>query len=64
VINHVAGAGLVMLTLATSGASYVVYVLPAVVVFGLELANADRKDANAEDSRRWGCARRPGRWAG
>src|SRR6266581_7407506 len=30
--------GLAMLTLATSGSSYVVYVLPAVVVFGLGLA--------------------------
>jgi len=34
----VVGAGLAMLTLATSGSSYVVYVLPAVVVFGLGLA--------------------------
>jgi EmrB/QacA subfamily drug resistance transporter len=34
----VVGAGLAMLTLATSGTSYVVYVLPAVVVFGLGLA--------------------------
>jgi hypothetical protein len=34
----VAGAGLAMLTLATSGSSYVVYVLPAVIVFGLGLA--------------------------
>jgi EmrB/QacA subfamily drug resistance transporter len=34
----VAGVGLAMFTLATSGASYVVYVLPAVVVFGLGLA--------------------------
>ena len=34
----VTGAGLAMLTLATSGSSYVVYVLPAVVVFGLGLA--------------------------
>ena len=32
------GVGLAMLTLATSGSSYVVYVLPAVVVFGLGLA--------------------------
>jgi EmrB/QacA subfamily drug resistance transporter len=32
------GAGLAMLTLATQGSSYVVYVLPAVVVFGLGLA--------------------------
>src|SRR5215471_245042 len=34
----VTGAGLAMLTLATHGSSYVVYVLPAVVVFGLGLA--------------------------
>ena len=34
----VVGAGLAMLTLATSGSSYVVYVLPAIVVFGLGLA--------------------------
>jgi len=34
----VAGAGLAMFTLATSGSSYVVYVLRAVVVFGLGLA--------------------------
>ncbi|HEY6276255.1 MAG TPA: MFS transporter, partial [Streptosporangiaceae bacterium] len=34
----VVGAGLAMLTLTTSGSSYVVYVLPAVVVFGLGLA--------------------------
>jgi EmrB/QacA subfamily drug resistance transporter len=34
----VAGVGLAMFTLATSGSSYVVYVLPAVVVFGLGLA--------------------------
>jgi EmrB/QacA subfamily drug resistance transporter len=34
----VVGAGLAMLTLATSGSSYVVYVLPAVLVFGLGLA--------------------------
>lgn len=34
----VVGAGLAMLTLATSGSSYVLYVLPAVVVFGLGLA--------------------------
>ncbi len=34
----VAGVGLAMLTLATSGSSYVVYVLPAPVVFGLGLA--------------------------
>jgi EmrB/QacA subfamily drug resistance transporter len=34
----VVGAGLAMLTLATYGSSYVVYVLPAVVVFGLGLA--------------------------
>ncbi len=32
------GAGLAMLTLAPSGSSYVLYVLPAVVVFGLGLA--------------------------
>jgi Major Facilitator Superfamily len=32
------GAGLAMLTLVTSGSSYVRYVLPAVVVFGLGLA--------------------------
>jgi EmrB/QacA subfamily drug resistance transporter len=34
----VVGVGLAMLTLATSGSSYVVYVLPAIVVFGLGLA--------------------------
>ena len=34
----VVGAGLAMLTLATYGSSYVVYVLPAVVVFGFGLA--------------------------
>jgi EmrB/QacA subfamily drug resistance transporter len=34
----VVGAGLAMLTLATYGSSYVVYVLPAVLVFGLGLA--------------------------
>jgi EmrB/QacA subfamily drug resistance transporter len=34
----VVGAGLGLLTLATYGSSYVVYVLPAVVVFGLGLA--------------------------
>lgn len=34
----VAGVGLAMFTMATSGSSYVVYVLPAVVVFGLGLA--------------------------
>src|SRR5215813_11116674 len=34
----VVGAGLAMLTMVTSGSSYVVYVLPAVVVFGLGLA--------------------------
>ena len=34
----VVGAGLAMLTLATRGSSYVLYVLPAVVVFGLGLA--------------------------
>jgi EmrB/QacA subfamily drug resistance transporter len=34
----VAGAGLAMLTLATHGSSYLLYVLPAVVVFGLGLA--------------------------
>lgn len=34
----VVGAGLAMLTLATHGSSYVAYVLPAVVVFGLGLA--------------------------
>jgi EmrB/QacA subfamily drug resistance transporter len=34
----VAGAGLAMLTMATSGSSYVVYVLPAILVFGLGLA--------------------------
>ena len=34
----VVGAGLALLTLATHGSSYVVYVLPAVVVFGLGLA--------------------------
>ena len=32
------GVGLAMLTMATSGSSYVVYVLPAIVVFGLGLA--------------------------
>jgi MFS family permease len=34
----VIGAGLALLTLAPSGPSYVLYVLPAVVVFGLGLA--------------------------
>ena len=34
----VAGAGLAMLVLATHGSSYVVYVLPPVVVFGVGLA--------------------------
>ena len=34
----VVGAGLALLTLSTYGSSYVVYVLPAVVVFGLGLA--------------------------
>jgi hypothetical protein len=34
----VVGAGLAMLTLAPSGSSYVLYVLPAVVVFGPGLA--------------------------
>ena len=34
----VVGAGLALLTLVTSGSSYVLYVLPAVVVFGLGLA--------------------------
>jgi EmrB/QacA subfamily drug resistance transporter len=34
----VTGAGLALLTLATSGSSYVLYVLPAAVVFGLGLA--------------------------
>jgi hypothetical protein len=34
----VVGAGLTMLTLVTHGPSYVLYVLPAVVVFGLGLA--------------------------
>jgi EmrB/QacA subfamily drug resistance transporter len=34
----VIGAGLALLTLAPSGSSYVLYVLPAVVVFGLGLA--------------------------
>jgi MFS family permease len=34
----VVGAGLAMLTLATSGPNYVLYVLPAVIVFGLGLA--------------------------
>jgi EmrB/QacA subfamily drug resistance transporter len=34
----VVGAGLALLTFTTSGSSYVVYVLPAVVVFGLGLA--------------------------
>src|SRR5207248_2209972 len=37
-MTAVGGVGLAMLTLATSGSSYVVYVLPAVVVFGLGLA--------------------------
>jgi len=34
----VVGAGLAMLTLVTHGSSYVLYVLPAVIVFGLGLA--------------------------
>src|SRR5262252_1003105 len=34
----VVGVGLAMLTMATSGSNYVIYVLPAVVVFGLGLA--------------------------
>jgi hypothetical protein len=34
----IVGVGLAMLTLVTHGPSYVVYVLPAVVVFGLGLA--------------------------
>jgi MFS family permease len=34
----VVGAGLALLTLVPSGSSYVLYVLPAVVVFGLGLA--------------------------
>src|SRR6516162_6150201 len=34
----VVGVGLALLTLATSGPSYVLYVLPAVIVFGLGLA--------------------------
>jgi EmrB/QacA subfamily drug resistance transporter len=34
----VVGVGLAMLTLATHGSSYVLYVLPAVVIFGLGLA--------------------------
>jgi EmrB/QacA subfamily drug resistance transporter len=34
----VAGTGVAMLALVTSGSSYVVYVLPAIVVFGLGLA--------------------------
>jgi EmrB/QacA subfamily drug resistance transporter len=34
----IVGAGLAMLTFSTSGSSYVAYVLPAVVVFGLGLA--------------------------
>ncbi len=34
----IVGAGLAMLTVSTSGSSYVAYVLPAVVVFGLGLA--------------------------
>jgi MFS family permease len=34
----VVGAGLAMLTVATSGPSYVLYVLPAVIVFGIGLA--------------------------
>jgi EmrB/QacA subfamily drug resistance transporter len=34
----IVGAGLAMLTLSTYGSSYVVYVLPAVLVFGLGLA--------------------------
>ena len=34
----VVGVGLAMLTLATAGSNYWVYVLPAVLVFGLGLA--------------------------
>ena len=34
----IAGAGLALLTLVPSGPSYVLYVLPAVIVFGLGLA--------------------------
>jgi MFS family permease len=34
----VVGAGLALLTFATDGSNYVIYVLPAVVVFGLGLA--------------------------
>jgi len=34
----VVGAGLAMLTFSTSGTSYAIYVLPAVIVFGLGLA--------------------------
>jgi MFS family permease len=34
----ITGAGLAMLTFSTSGSSYLIYVLPAVVVFGLGLA--------------------------
>jgi EmrB/QacA subfamily drug resistance transporter len=34
----IVGAGLAMLTFSTSGSSYVAYVLPAVVVFGLGIA--------------------------
>ena len=34
----IASAGLAMLTFSTSGSSYVIYVLPAVVVFGLGIA--------------------------
>jgi hypothetical protein len=34
----VTGAGLAMLTFSTSGSSYLIYVLPAVVVFGVGLA--------------------------
>src|SRR5262249_18462925 len=34
----VVGVGLAMLTLATAGSSYWIYVLPAVIVFGLGLA--------------------------
>src|SRR5215468_2885633 len=34
----VVGVGLAMLTLATNGSNYVIYVLPAVIVFGLGLA--------------------------
>jgi EmrB/QacA subfamily drug resistance transporter len=34
----IVGAGLAMLTFSTSGSSYVIHVLPAVVVFGLGLA--------------------------